>query len=42
MPRRRPEFGPGVAGAEAAQLTKLSDAGGAKFSGCPTPAETDS
>ena len=28
MPRRRPEFVPGEAGAEAAKLKKFSDAGG--------------
>jgi hypothetical protein len=41
MPRRRPEFEPGFAGAEAAQLKKLSDAGGLKGSGCSTKAETN-
>jgi hypothetical protein len=30
-----------VSGAEAAKLEKFSDAGGPKFSGCPTLAETD-
>jgi hypothetical protein len=54
MPRRRPSFGSGEAGAEAAKLKKFSagvpeDAsslgwgtGRSKNSGCPTPAETDS
>ncbi len=27
---------------EGAKLKKFSDAGGLKYSGCPTPAETDS
>ena len=53
MPRRRPDFEPGAAGAEAAKLEKFSagvpedasssgwGAGELKFSGCPTPAETN-
>jgi len=41
MPRRRPDFKSGEAGAEAAKLKKFS-AGGLKSSGCPTPVETDS
>ena len=40
MPRRRPDFESGEA--EAAKLKKVSDAGGLKSSGWPTPAETDS
>ncbi len=39
MPRRRPEFGPGGAGAEAAKLASLAMQAGPKFSGCPTRAE---
>ena len=35
MPRRRPEFGPGVAGAEAAKLEKFSDAGGTQIQWLP-------
>ena len=31
LTRRRPEFGPGVAGAEAAKLKKFSDAGGSQI-----------
>ena len=31
MPRRRPEFVPGFAGAEAAKLKKFSDAGGTQI-----------
>ena len=42
MPRRRPDFQSGEAGAEGAKLKKFSDAGGLKSSGCPTLAETDS
>jgi len=53
MPRRRPDFEPGKAGAEAAKLKKFSagvpkeasslgwGAGGLKSGGCPTPAETN-
>ncbi len=41
MTRRRPEFEPGKAGAEAAKLKKFSDAGGIKISGCPTKSETN-
>jgi hypothetical protein len=41
MPRRRPYFESGAAGAEAAKLKKFSDAGGLKRRGCPTRAETD-
>ena len=39
MTRRRPEFEPGKAGAEAAKLKKFSDGGGLKICGCPTQAE---
>ena len=39
MPRRRPDFEPGEAVVEAAQLNKLSDADGLKSGGCPTLAE---
>ncbi len=31
MPRRRPEFVPGAAGAEAAKFKKFSDAGGSQI-----------
>ncbi len=41
MPRRRPEFEPGEAGAEAAKLKKFSDAGGSHIQWLPTQAETD-
>jgi probable rRNA maturation factor len=40
--KEAPRFPSKLAGAEAAKLKKLSDAGGTKSGGCPTPTETDS
>jgi hypothetical protein len=41
MARRRPEFEPGLAGAEAAKLNKFSDAGGTQIQWLPDAARTD-
>jgi hypothetical protein len=41
LARRRLKYELGKAGAEAAQLNKLSDAGKIKFNGCPTPPKTN-
>ncbi|HSX26432.1 MAG TPA: hypothetical protein VLE89_05430 [Chlamydiales bacterium] len=41
MPRRRPEFEPGVAGAEAAQPEGLGDAGGPQIQWLPDAGRTD-
>ena len=41
MPRRRLEFSQALLTAEAAKLEKFSDAGRAKFNGCPTQAEAN-
>ncbi len=41
LTRRRPDFKPGLAGAEAAKLKKFSDAGGLKIGGCPTQSKTN-
>ena len=41
MARRRPEFEPGIAGAEAAKLNKFSDAGGTQIQWLPDAARTD-
>ena len=40
MPRRRPEFEPGFAGAEAAKLKKFSDAGGSQIQWLPDAGRT--
>jgi addiction module HigA family antidote len=42
MPRRRPSFGSGVAGAEAAKLKKFSDAGGSQNLWLSDAGRTDS
>jgi hypothetical protein len=41
MARRRPEFEPGPAGAEAAKLNKFSDAGGTQIQWLPDAGRTD-
>ena len=41
MPRRRPEFESGKAGAEAAKLRKFSDAGGSQILWLPDAGRTD-
>jgi len=41
MPRKRLEFSQALPTAEAAKLKKFSDAGGAKFNGCPTQADAN-
>ena len=41
MTRRRPEFEPGVAGAFALNLNKLSDGGGSQIQWLTTQSETD-